>query len=59
MVQQSFATTDYSDGTEADYLEEVRKKSAFVPELSFIAESTSGKIVGQIVLYRTLIKNGE
>ena len=61
MVKMSFATASYSDGTEADYLNEVRAKSAFIPELSFVAEADNGKIVGQIVLYKTFIetKNGK
>ena len=56
----AFATTSHSDGTEADYLNDVRKKSTFIPELSFVAESEDGGIVGQIVLYQTFIetKNG-
>lgn len=55
LVKQSFATASHSDGTEADYLNEVRTKETFIPELSFVAETTDEKIVGQIVLYRTFI----
>ena len=57
MVKRSFATTDFSDGTEADYLANLRAKECFIPELSFVAVD-SGKIVGQIVLYRMQINCG-
>ena len=56
MAQKSFATASHSDGTKADYLNEVRTKSTFIPGLSFVAEADNGKIVGQIVLYQTFIK---
>lgn len=55
LVKASFAMTSHSDGTEADYLDNIRKKNTFIPELSLIAENESGKIVGQIVLYKTII----
>jgi len=53
LVKTSFATLPDADGTEADYLNDVRKKDAFIPELSLVAEHESGKLVGQIVLYKT------
>lgn len=56
LVNKAFATASHSDGTEADYLNDVRNKSTFIPELSFVAETENSKIVGQIVLYRTEIK---
>ena len=56
MVKKSFATASYSDGTEADYLNEVRTKSTFVPALSCVAEAKNGKIIGQVVLYKTVIE---
>ena len=59
LVKQSFATTDFSDGTEADYLNEIRKKNTFIPELSLVAENEEGKLVGQIVLYKMTIMSTE
>lgn len=53
LVKLSFATASHADGTEADYLNGVRKKDSFIPELSLVAEDENGKIVGQIVLYQT------
>ncbi|WP_265459632.1 GNAT family N-acetyltransferase [Enterococcus sp. HY326] len=55
LVKASFATTTYSDGTEADYLNAERTKSTFIPELSFVATTETGRIVGQILLYKTNI----
>jgi predicted N-acetyltransferase YhbS len=50
IVKDAFSTVSYSDGTEQDYLEELRNKDYFIPELSLVAVC-NGKIVGQIVLY--------
>jgi len=55
LVKVSFATASHSDGTEADYLNDVRKKDTFIPELSLVAEDENGKIIGQIVLYKTIV----
>lgn len=53
LVKASFATST-NDG-EWDYLSEVRKSDNFIPGLSFVAENGKGKLVGQIVLYKTEI----
>ena len=55
LVKMSFATNADDDGTTHDYLDELRKKDAFIPELSLVAEHDDGTIVGQIVLYETSI----
>ena len=55
IVNTAFTTVSHGDGTEVDYLNEVRAKDAFIPELSLVAESDDGKIIGQIVLYKTPI----
>ena len=52
LVKISFATASHSDGAEPDYLVGLRKKDAFIPELSLVAEQENGEIVGQIVLYK-------
>ncbi|MDR0841610.1 MAG: N-acetyltransferase [Christensenellaceae bacterium] len=57
LVKISFAAAPHGDGTEADYLNEVRKKDTFIPELSFVAV-LEDRIVGQIVLYKTSIATG-
>jgi len=57
LVKTSFTTakTDGTEPDEQDYLNELRKKDCFIPELSLVAESDDGKIIGQIVLYKTII----
>ena len=55
LIKVSFATNADDDGTTSDYLNEIRKTDAFIPELSLVAEAESGKIIGQIVLYETTI----
>ena len=59
LVKKSFATSSHSDGTEADYLNEVRGRDTFIPELSLVVENEDGMIVGQIVLYKTDIHSPE
>lgn len=54
LVKAAF-TTSTNEG-EWDYLNEVRKKDSFIPQLSLVAENDSGKLVGQIVLYKTDIQ---
>jgi len=53
LLKISFGTT--SNDAEWDYLNEVRKKDSFIPELSLVAQNDDGKIIGQIVLYKTKI----
>ena len=55
LLKISFATNETTDN-EWDYLNEVRKKDTFIPELSLITENDNGKIIGQIVLYKTNIR---
>jgi predicted N-acetyltransferase YhbS len=55
LVKTSFATISDSDGTEPDYLNELRTKDTFIPELSLVAENDDGTLIGQIVLYKTAI----
>ena len=54
LVKISFATNSDDDGATSDYLNEVRKKDTFIPELSFVTED-DGKIIGQIVMYKMII----
>lgn len=55
LVERSFATTNHSDGTEADYLDELRHQTSFIPELSLVTEDDAKQIIGQITLYETQI----
>ena len=51
LVYQAHDTKGHYDTM--GYFIEVRKKDTFIPELSFIATLTNGKIVGQVTLYKT------
>ena len=53
LIKISFATNPDDDGTTPDYLNDIRNKDIFIPELSLVAEHESGAIIGQIVLYKT------
>ena len=55
LVKMSFATNADDDGTTHDYLNELRRKYVFIPELSLVAENNDGTLIGQIVLYKTII----
>ena len=55
LVKKSFATTSDPDEGEPDYLNELRNKDTFIPELSLVAENDDETIIGQIVLYKTVI----
>ena len=55
LVKKSFARSSHADGTEQDYLNEIRKKDSFLPELSLVAENDNGMLIGQIVLCKTVI----
>ncbi len=56
LVKTSFSTNSDDDTTTPDYLNALRRKDVFIPELSLVAEHEDGKIIGQIVLYKTNIK---
>jgi predicted N-acetyltransferase YhbS len=53
LVKESFLTENHTE--EPDYLNALRTKSEFIPELSLVAETEDGTIAGQIVLYQTTI----
>lgn len=49
LIKDAFNGADYSDGTEQDLVEALRKNTeAFIPELSLVAEE-SGVIIGHIL----------
>ena len=55
LVKESFLTENHTE--EPDYLNALRTKPEFIPELSLVAETEDGTIVGQIVLYQTTISH--
>ena len=54
LIKTAFADTEYSDGTEQDLVERLRRCDAFIPELSLVAEK-DGKIVGHILFTKITI----
>ena len=48
IIQQTFEQAEHADGNEADLVTALRKGSAFISELSLVAE-IEGKIVGHIL----------
>jgi len=59
LVKDSFATNEDDDGTTHDYLNELRTKDVFIPELSLVAEDEAGTIIGQILLYKTVVSTAQ
>lgn len=54
VVQQAFKQAEHADGSEADLVTALRKGSAFIPELSLVAE-IEGKFVGHILFTKEQI----
>ncbi len=53
LVKEAFLTENHTE--EPDYLNVLRTKPEFVPELSLVAETADGTVVGQILLSKTTI----
>ena len=51
LVKEAFETAEHADGNEQDLIEALRKGSAFVPELSLVAE-IDGELAGHILWER-------
>ena len=49
LVKESFLTQNHTE--EPDYLNGLRTKAEFIPQLSLVAETEDGIIVGQIALH--------
>lgn len=56
LVKEAFATADHADGNEQDPVTELRKRSAFLPELSLVAE-IDGKLAGHIMFTKASVGN--
>ena len=57
LIKEAFSNMEMSDHQEHFLVARLRKSSAFIPELSLVAE-LEGKIVGHIILTRIKIKKG-
>lgn len=58
LVKAAFERAEHSDGNEHDLVNAMRKGSAFVPELSLVAEIEK-KIVGHIMFTKATVDNNE
>lgn len=58
LIEIAFQSEQYSDQTEQFLVERLRKSSAFIPELSIVAE-TNKRIVGHILVTKLHIKGNE
>lgn len=54
VVCRAFASAEHSDGNESQLVDALRSDSAFVPELSLVAESDA-TIVGHVLLTRAFV----
>ena len=52
LVQEAFATAEVSDGTEQDFVNELRRRVGYLPEFALVAEE-GGKLIGHIMLTKT------
>ena len=57
LIREAFATVEESDHHEQDLVERLRHSSSFIPELSLVAETEQGELVGHILLTRIHIIN--
>ncbi|MFL2105058.1 GNAT family N-acetyltransferase [Desemzia sp. FAM 23991] len=56
VVEEAFKNEEYTDHTEHFLVARLRKSTAFIPELSLVAEENS-RIVGHVLLTRISIEN--
>lgn len=57
VVKRAFEGAEHADGNEPDLVDALRKGSAFIPELSLVAEA-DGEIVGHIMFTKAMV-NGK
>lgn len=56
LVKTAFETAEHADGNEQDLVVALRKSTAFVPELSLVAE-IDGKLAGHIMFSKATVGN--
>ena len=58
LIRAAFASVEESDHSEQDLVERLRHSLSFIPELSLVAETGQGELVGHILLTRIRIIDG-
>ena len=58
LIKKAFKTAKYSDGTEQDLVEKLRRSQSFIPELS-LGATIDNKIVGHILFTKARINQVE
>ncbi|MDE6357391.1 MAG: N-acetyltransferase, partial [Eubacteriales bacterium] len=56
LIKKAFENAEHSDGNEQNLVTKLRKSTAFIPELSLVADY-NGKIVGHILFSKIIIGN--
>lgn len=56
LVKLAFQTAKVSDGTEQDFVYELRNRNTYIPELELVAEE-EGEIIGHIMFTKQEIEN--
>ena len=58
LITEAFATAEHADGNEQDLVVALRKGSAFIPELSLVAE-INGELAGHILFTKAMVGKDE
>lgn len=58
LVKEAFKTANVSDGTEQDFVLQLRQSNNFIPELEFVAEDKSG-LIGHIMMTKQVVKTAD
>lgn len=58
LIAEAFATAEHADGNEQDLVVALRKGTAYIPELSLVAE-IDGELAGHILFTKAKVGNNE
>ena len=58
LIQEAYRQVDYSDKKEQLMVDRLRKSSAFIPQLSLVAQTDTDELVGHILLTSLHIQHG-
>ena len=55
LIRTAFETAKVKDGTEQDFAANLRNGAGFIPELSLVAETADGTLIGHILFTKTFV----